>query len=46
MKLKRGTIIVDIMPPIQPGLKRNDFFTLVQDQIENSSNKLMAEAYA
>jgi len=43
LKLKSGTIIVDIMPPIEPGLNRNDFFALVQDQIETSSNKLMAE---
>jgi 1-acyl-sn-glycerol-3-phosphate acyltransferase len=46
LKLKSGTIIVDIMPPIEPGLNRNDFFALVQDQIETSSNKLMAEACA
>jgi len=46
MKLKRGTIVVDIMPAIQPGLNRNDFFALVQNQIETSSNKLMAEANA
>ena len=44
MKLKRGTIVVDIMPPIQPGLERNEFFALVQDQIERSSNQLIAEA--
>ena len=46
MKLKRGTIIVDIMPAIQPGLNRNEFFALVQAQIENSSNILIAEARA
>ena len=34
------------MAPIQPGLNRNDFFALVQEQIENSSNKLIAEASA
>jgi 1-acyl-sn-glycerol-3-phosphate acyltransferase len=44
MKLKRGTIIVDILPPIQPGLDRNAFFNLIQDQIERSSNQLMVEA--
>jgi len=46
MKLKRGTIIVDIMPPIQPGLDRNAFFAVVQEQIESSSNRLIAEASA
>jgi len=46
MRLKRGTIVVDIMPAIQPGLNRIDFFALVQNQIETSSNKLMAEANA
>ena len=44
--MKPGTIIVDILPPIEPGLDRNEFFQRVQDQIETSSNRLMAEASA
>lgn len=45
-QMKPGTIIVDILPPIEPGLDRNEFFQRVQDQIETSSNRLMAEASA
>jgi 1-acyl-sn-glycerol-3-phosphate acyltransferase len=46
LHMKPGTIIVDILPPIEPGLDRNEFFKRVQDQIETSSNRLMAEASA
>ena len=44
LRLKPGTIIVDILPPIMPGLERNVFFARVQEAIETSSNKLLAEA--
>jgi 1-acyl-sn-glycerol-3-phosphate acyltransferase len=44
LKLKPGTIIVDILPPIAPGMPRGDFFQLVQEQIEESSDRLLAEA--
>jgi 1-acyl-sn-glycerol-3-phosphate acyltransferase len=46
LKMKPGTIVVDILPPIAPGLDRNVFFQHLQDQIEASSNRLMAEASA
>ncbi len=46
LKMKPGTIVVDILPPIQPGLDRAVFFQRVQDEIETSSNRLMHEASA
>ncbi len=46
LHMKPGTIIIDILPPIPPGLDRNEFFQQVQDQIEASSNRLMVEASA
>jgi len=41
LKLKRGTIIVDILPPIPSGLPRDEFFARVQNEIESSSNRLL-----
>ncbi|SCY26775.1 lysophospholipid acyltransferase family protein [Microvirga guangxiensis] len=38
-----GTIRLEILEPIAPGLKREEFFRLVQDRIEESSNRLLAE---
>ena len=46
LKMKPGTIVVDIMPAIAPGLDRNVFFQRLQDHIEASSDRLMAEASA
>jgi 1-acyl-sn-glycerol-3-phosphate acyltransferase len=46
LNLKRGTILVDIMPPIAPGLERNLFFAQLQECIESSSNRLLEEASA
>lgn len=46
LKLKRGTIVIDILPAIQPGLPRDEFFTRLQHDIETSSNRLLAEALA
>lgn len=44
LKLRAGTIIVEILPPIPPGLDRAVFFARMQDEIERASNKLLAEA--
>ena len=44
LKLRQGTIIVDIMPVIEPGLDRQTFFALMQEKIEESSDRLLAEA--
>lgn len=38
-----GTIRVEIMDPIAPGLSREEFFTLVQERIEEGSNRLLAQ---
>jgi 1-acyl-sn-glycerol-3-phosphate acyltransferase len=41
-----GTIRVEILDPIAPGLPREDFFRLLQERIEESSNRLLAEGRA
>jgi len=44
MKLRQGRIIVDIMPMIEPGLDRQEFFAVMQEKIEEASDRLLAEA--
>ena len=44
LKLRQGTIIVDILPVIEPGSERQAFFTLRQEKIEEASDRLLAEA--
>ena len=39
-----GTIIVEFLDPIPPGLKRKNFIKRLQDSIEQASDKLLAEA--
>ncbi len=46
LALKRGTIIVEILDPIPPGLPRNAFAALVQERIETASARLLAEGAA
>jgi 1-acyl-sn-glycerol-3-phosphate acyltransferase len=46
LKLRTGKIIVEILPPIPPGLDRAVFFARMQDEIEQSSNRLLAEGRA
>ncbi|HEX2136010.1 MAG TPA: lysophospholipid acyltransferase family protein [Microvirga sp.] len=41
-----GTIRVEILEPIPPGMPRDAFFALLQAQIEAASNRLLAEAEA
>lgn len=41
-----GTIRVEIMPPIPPGLDKMAFHALLQEQIETASNRLLAEGLA
>jgi 1-acyl-sn-glycerol-3-phosphate acyltransferase len=38
-----GTIVVEFLPPIEPGLKRPAFMRELQDRIETASNALLAE---
>ncbi|HEX3485823.1 MAG TPA: lysophospholipid acyltransferase family protein, partial [Micropepsaceae bacterium] len=40
---KPGTIILEFLPPIAPGLSRPDFMSLLQSRIEGASNRLLAE---
>ena len=41
-----GTIRVEILPPIPPGLDKMAFHALLQEQIETASNRLLAEGLA
>ena len=41
-----GTLVVEFLEPIAPGLERKVFFELLQDRIETASNRLIAEAVA
>lgn len=45
LKLRQGTIIVDILSPIAPGLERQEFYKQLQDRIEEASDRLLAEAH-
>lgn len=45
--LKRpGTVLVEFLPPISAGLDRSEFFKLLQEKMEASTNKLIAESLA
>ncbi len=39
-----GTIVIDILAPIAPGLDKEVFFELLQDRLETASDKLLDEA--
>ena len=39
-----GTITVEFLPPIPPGLKRRDFMKTLEDRIESATRRLEAEA--
>jgi len=39
-----GTIVVEILDPIPPGLDKNTFFTRLQDAIETASTRLLQES--
>jgi 1-acyl-sn-glycerol-3-phosphate acyltransferase len=41
-----GTIVVEILEPIEPGLARDEFFRELQARIEAAANKLAAEGGA
>ena len=38
-----GTIVFEFLPPIPPGLKRDEFMAELQERIETASNRLLAE---
>ncbi len=41
-----GTIIVDVLPPIAPGVEKQEFFALLQDRLEQASENLITESLA
>jgi 1-acyl-sn-glycerol-3-phosphate acyltransferase len=41
---KPGVIVMEFLPPIAPGLPRREFVPLLQRQIEENSERLLAEA--
>jgi 1-acyl-sn-glycerol-3-phosphate acyltransferase len=41
-----GTIVVEFLEPLAPGLPRAQFFKMVQDRIEAASQRLLAEGQA
>jgi 1-acyl-sn-glycerol-3-phosphate acyltransferase len=44
LHLKPGTVIVEILDPIAPGLDKDVFFKRLQDEIETATARLIAEA--
>ena len=44
LKLRPGTIIVEFLPAIPPGLEREEFMDLLRTSIERASNRLLDEA--
>jgi 1-acyl-sn-glycerol-3-phosphate acyltransferase len=41
---KRGTAVVEFLPPIEPGLSNGAFMARLQSEVETASDRLMAEA--
>jgi 1-acyl-sn-glycerol-3-phosphate acyltransferase len=41
-----GTIVVEVLPPIAPGIEKQEFFALLQNRMESASENLIAEAVA
>lgn len=41
-----GTVLVDILPPIEAGMEKQAFFSLLQEKMETASEALIAEAIA
>ncbi|MEX2166822.1 MAG: lysophospholipid acyltransferase family protein [Methyloceanibacter sp.] len=41
-----GTVVVEFLDPIPPGLPRDEFLSRLQEAIETASNRLLAEAKA
>ncbi len=42
-RLRPGTIVVEILPPIPPGLKRAEFLSRLEHDIETASHRLLPE---
>jgi 1-acyl-sn-glycerol-3-phosphate acyltransferase len=41
-----GTIVVEILPPLPPGMARDAFFRELQERLEEASNRLYGEGLA
>ncbi len=41
---KPGTVVVDILDPIPPGMEKEAFFARLQEEIEAATNRLIEEA--
>ncbi len=39
-----GTIVMEVLDPIPPGMDKREFFERLQNDIETASNRLMDEA--
>lgn len=39
-----GTIVIEFLEPIAPGLRKGEFMKLLQERIETATNRLVAEA--
>ena len=44
--LRPGTVVLEYLPPIEPGLEREEFFQTLQDRMETATEKLIDEAVA
>ena len=44
LKLRPGTVVVEILDPIAPGLDRETFFERLRSRIETATNRLIEEA--
>lgn len=42
--LRPGTLVIEFLEPIPPGLDRETFLSTLQDRVEAASNRLLAEA--
>lgn len=39
-----GTVLVEFLPPIEPGLPRDEFFALLQERLEGATDRLITES--
>jgi len=45
-RMRPGTVLVEVLDPIPPGLGPDEFFERLQNRIETSTERLLAEANA
>jgi 1-acyl-sn-glycerol-3-phosphate acyltransferase len=46
LRMRPGTVLVEILDPIAPGLEQDEFFERLQQEIESATARLIAEARA